>query len=153
MGPKRVEMNTASVPPPEYLSGSFGDAQRTNAEQWCGVRSLVCPKKGAAAYYYYNGWGEHTSGPIILVVVMAVLCGLVVIGYFLWPLVDRRSAIPIILNRPNGGPNGALADIRTKVYMEISQYPKLKWKLDPRSNEQTRAPYASQPYFLKRPAV
>jgi hypothetical protein len=80
-----------------------------------------------------------------LVVVMAVLCGLVVISYYLWPLVDWRSVIPI---HPR---TGAVDDIYTSVDMEIGQFLKFKWKLDPRSNAQTRALYANQPYFFKRP--
>jgi hypothetical protein len=67
--------------------------------------------------------GKHTMS---LVVVMAVLCGSVVICYYLWPLVDWRSAIPIIPHHPNGESNGALDDILTKVEMEIGQHPELQ---------------------------
>jgi hypothetical protein len=77
---------------------------------------------------------------------IVLACVLAVVSYFLWPLVDWRSIIPI--NTVTGAPGE-----HTSKEMEIGLSPKLKWKLHPKSNEWTRTRYANQPYFFKRSRI
>jgi hypothetical protein len=78
---------------------------------------------------------------------IVLACVLAVVSYFLWPLVDWRSIIPI--NTVTGAPD----DIFRSVDMQMGQFPKLQWKLHPKSNPGTRKLYANQPYFFKRSRI
>ena len=77
---------------------------------------------------------------------IVLACVLAVVSYFLWPYVDWRSIIPI--NNATGAPGGI-----TSKEMDMGLFPKLKWKLHPRSNPGTRKLYANQPYFFKRSRI
>jgi hypothetical protein len=100
--------------------------------------------KQGQAYYYCDGWVEHTMG---LVTGILIGCVSVVIGYFLWRWVRTtslfatspgKSTIPL---RGHGSP----LDKSTLLKLEQGQYPEDQWKLPLGANRNTQMLYDRQP--------